>query len=1682
MISKTIINYRSMYTQKNLGEILRSFGNAVAIEEDGKSVSYTELVSKSMAVSKVLLDKGFPPQTRIGICVSTITDMVVCIAGTVLARCVFIPLDSAWPAKRFSMIANQANLHTIIIDAESKVQGKCEQVECLHLHDLLTAAIDENQITVPNYQEEDELYIYFTSGTTGVPKGIVGRNSSLWHFLDWEIETFQINSTQRFSQFVSPYFDAFLRDIFVPLLTGGAICVPSKAEGFLSPEKLIPWIDEEKINFIHCVPSVFRMFNGNGISAGNFRHLKYVLLSGERIVPAELMNWYDKFGSRIQLVNLYGATEATMISSYYKIQPEDAIRSKIPIGIPIADAELVILDTAKKQCKTLITGELYIVSKYLSKGYLNNPDLTAEKFVTLNGRTKQERTAFKTGDSARMLSDGSIDLLGREDRLIKVRGVRIELDEIERTLMGCSSVKNAAVVFDVKVDTIVAFVVSDSDPVDPKMLLQNIEKHVEACLPQYANPSKITILDSFPLLSNGKIDYKKILELNHETTIVAPANEVEAKIFNIWKEILNSDRISTDRTFHHVGGNSLSIMRLLPRLFSELGVRITLAELFANLTIQKQASLVMTKSQTLENAKSTIGPVKQPTVVRADVISKANDGPYYSLSSSQKRLYFLNELNSASLAYNMPRVVQLDGELDRAKLTEVMNQLVSRHESLRTAIVTIDAKVVQQVSDPLPLFIEYFESNESDAKDIIRRFIRPFDLSKAPLFRVGLIKIADHTHLMIVDLHHIISDGLSQSVLIRDFMALYSGAALPILHLQYKDYAVWQQSPDQRKRLAGARDFWKQEFADEVAVLDLPTDHARPSLKRFEGNNCSFFLSHEVTQKLRHVLNDTGSTMFMAVLSVFNVLLSKLSNQEDITVGASVAGRYHPQLEGIVGMFVNTLPLRNYPAGELSFREFLADVKTKTLACFENQTYPYEELIGELQMPRDISRNMLFDVMLVFQNYDQNELVIPGLKLTSYDDGLKTSKFDLTLEVTELDDDLLLNLEYCTELFEENTIKRFIGYFQRIVAELTENPDKKLSRINILTDAERTKQVYTFNNTATAYPINNTVINLFKEQVSQGSNKVALYGAASSMTYSELDEKSAKIAMKLKALGVQQNDRVGIIMEPSEHLLVAVLGVLKSGAAFVPVDKDYPEARKMYMMQHSGVQVLISTTHLLESLQLIAAAISGAHIIDLLTVDYNSIPPMDLQVPSVKDLAYVLYTSGSTGLPKGAMITHGALSNYLSWANDTYIQGETHAMALFTSISFDLTITSMFLPLISGNTLYVYQQKEQSALIEQVVRDGYATILKLTPSHLKILSESDVDIRSVKRLIVGGEQFSADLAAAIFDKGNIALEIYNEYGPTEATIGCVLHQYSREESFLRSSVLIGKPAPNNHVYVLDRHLNLLPIGVAGELYIGGAQLFKGYISSEDQTRAKLIGNPYRENDMLYKAGDLVRCLADGNLEFLGRIDDQVKVRGYRIELGEIESMLSGYDNVRDSVVLVKDSEGDKHLIAYYVSDDEISSAKLRSYLSLRLPEYMLPAYYMHLERLPLTANGKLDRKALPEPQLVDDNYMAPSLGFEERLVDIWSEVLRIERSKISVNRNFFDLGGDSIRLIYLANKLKKDFKVKLSIAALFNAPTILSQASMLDNAFEESSRTQFHIEQETETRDETLNLLDSINN
>ncbi|MBA4053913.1 MAG: hypothetical protein C0490_04300, partial [Marivirga sp.] len=1092
-----------MTTQKKLSEILGSFKDNVAIEENGRRLTYSELIDKSTKVSEFLLNGGFSPLSRIGICTGNITDLVISITGTILARCVFVPLDASWPEKRFSSIVQQSNLKAIITSGDGLTEGKSNSnsVLSLKLVDLLNKQVKGNQANQPDYQENDDLYIYFTSGTTGVPKGIVGKNSSLWHFLNWEIETFQIKEGQRFSQLISPYFDAFLRDIFVPLTSGGTICVCPKEEGFLTAEKLAQWIDEQRINLIHCVPSVFRMFNHAAISVNGFQTLKHVLLSGERIIPAELITWYDTFGDRIQLVNLYGATEATLISSYYRIKPEDVTRTKIPIGQPIADTELVIMDKNRKLCKPLIAGDLYIVSNYLSNGYLDNSELMAEKFV----RTDEGRWSFRTGDGARILTDGSIDLLGREDRLIKVRGVRIELDEIERVLVACQGVKNAVVLHDKKDDLLIAFVTGDSSETDQKAFTEMAEKHLGDYLPLNMIPSKVIVLNALPLLSNGKIDYQKILESNNTEVITAPADEIERKLFTIWTEILGTKEVSTDKRFNSAGGNSLSIMRLIPRLFSEFGLKITLAELFTNLTIQKQAALIKGKLK-----MQGVSANEQDTNALIE-IEKAPDLPFYSLSSSQKRLYFLNALDSTSLSYNMPQVVQIDGELNKEKLEGVVNKLITRHESLRTVIATIDGNPVQKIVDELPFSIEYFELGVFQASDLITEFIRPFDLNEAPLFRIGLIKISDQSHLLLVDIHHIISDGRSQSVLIKDFMALYNNEQLVELSLQYKDYSEWQQRIVHRKQSPDAGEFWKREFKEEVSVLELPTDYLRPQMKSFGGSNRSFLLDKKVTNRLKALGVETGTTMFMMVLSIFNILLSKLSNQEDITIGTSVEGRYQKDLEGIMGMFVNTLVLRNNVKGDLSFRNFLSKVKNRTLLCFENQSYPYEELIGNLQLARNISRNPLFDVMLVFQNFEQAELIIPGLKLTPYDNGHSISKFDLTLEVVESDEELNLNFEYSTELFHEKTIERFIEYFQRIVAEVTKDADKKLSDINILSKAEQNVLLNAFNNTELAYPVNITFIDLFESKVSECPDNVAVKCGSKSLSYREIGMRSTHL-------------------------------------------------------------------------------------------------------------------------------------------------------------------------------------------------------------------------------------------------------------------------------------------------------------------------------------------------------------------------------------------------------------------------------------------------------------------------------------------------------------------------------------------------------------------------------------------
>lgn len=1008
-----------------------------AIDHAGAITSYAALLNGANAVTSFLLHQCLlQKETIVGIQLDDRRDLICAMIGVMNARCVVVPLDSTLPASRLRAIMENLNLEHVItsrhvsltLHGDEKLNVKYHYME--EIGTTIGGLNAGGELHYPEYEGDDSLYIYFTSGSTGVPKGIVGRNSSLLQFMTWEIAAFNIPEGYRFSQFVSPYFDAFLRDIFVPLFSGGTICIP--------PHDLIaPWIDEARVNFIHCVPSLFRIVNNDTLSPENFKHLQYVLMSGEKITPSELKNWYHVFGERIQLVNLYGATETTLIRAFYRISAADVNQSRIPIGAPIADTELLIANADLKPCSVLVTGELYIVSDYVSKGYLNSPELTQEKFVKIRTESGQLRTAFKTGDKARKLANGTVDLIGRDDRQVKVRGIRIELDEIETVLMQAEVYRSAVVIKHTdenQNESLIAFVVSKQTDQDASMLKAHGVEFLSRHLPSYMLPAELVVLNELPLLPNGKVNYKGLTHLMPaERPIVLPANVVEERLLGIWQEILGDKTVSTDENFNKVGGNSLSMMNLISKINRDFKVKFSLRQLFENLTIRSQAGFIARASQnSLES------------------ITAAAKKAYYALSPAQKSMYFLHELNRASLAYNMPQLVKLSGVLQPDTLKMAFDKLVKRHEGLRTSFHVVDGEPLQKIHDPVDFEIEYFNTKAEEVQAIISRFIRPFDLEAGLLMRVGVIQIALEEHILMVDMHHIISDGSSQSILIRDFMGLYNQQTLPALKLTYKDFAEWSQDPARQVSVSKQRSFWVGEFSKKFESVELPYDFKRPSIKTYSGNIVEAEVPAILTGKLRAVVERENVTMFMVVASIYTILLSKLSHQEDIVIGSSMTGRHHPDLENMIGMFVNTLPLRCHPQRHLSFNSFLASVKSKVLLSLENQDYPYEELVDALRDKRDASRNPLFDVLLAYQNFAVTELRIPGLTLTSFDRDHTEAKFDITLFAFEHDDKIMLKVEYATSLFKKETIERFIGSFIKIAETIAAGQDIILSDIEIV--------------------------------------------------------------------------------------------------------------------------------------------------------------------------------------------------------------------------------------------------------------------------------------------------------------------------------------------------------------------------------------------------------------------------------------------------------------------------------------------------------------------------------------------------------------------------------------------------------------------------------------------------------
>jgi amino acid adenylation domain-containing protein len=1071
---------KKMSFQDKLFERLRSGSDRIAIEYGDREMTYALLEKRVHLAACWMIGNGIEKGDIIGIYLEDRIDFITLLLGILKAGCLFVPLDTAHPVERIKKMVETTRPQIIFSDQfhHNRLLSSWTGQDDAGFKPVImnedfyreAASISFDSDWDIEYNREDKIYIYFTSGSTGIPKAIVGKNKSLLHFIDWEIDTFGVDDTFRVSQLTTPAFDASLRDICVPLMAGGTICIPGNKDILTSSEDLVRWIDGERIHLMHCVPSLFRLINTEALEAESFKHLKYVLLSGEKINPFELENWYDTLGERIQLVNLYGPTETTMIKTAYFIQKEDVKKEKIPIGKPIKGARVIILDKNKQLCEPGMIGEIYIRTPYRTSGYYHDPQLNKERFIPNPFNNDPEDLIYKTGDLGVLAEDGNLFWLGRMDRQVKIRGVRVEPEEIEHHLAKHRSVKDAVVktvpdplrhskahltVEERGEDEYICAYIIPADP-DPgtgpgkKPGTWELREYLSRELPDYMIPSYFVYMEKLPLTINGKIN-RAALPLPKAAgtgdNYKAPRNDIEEKLTAIWAEVLDIEKsiIGIDGVFFELGGHSLNAVTMLAKIHKELNVKVPLASVFKTPTIKELAKLI---KKTTKTTFISIGAVEKKE--------------YYPLSSAQKRLFILQQNEPDSISYNISTILQVEGALDRDRMESCFRKLIQRHESLRTSFEIIRNEPVQKIHENVTFSVEYHDAESSGmVDDIIKKMIKPFDLTQAPLLKPQFIKVEENKHILVVDMHHIISDRLSHQILVEEFTALYDGESLPPLNLQYKDFAGWQFQQVQAGEVKKQEAYWLKEFEGEIPLLKIPTDFPGSEVQSNEGGIVDYTLSMEQSDQLRQLARAEKVTMFIVISTLYYVFLSKLSGQEDIIVGTVIAGRRHVDLESLIGMFVNTLALRNYPCAEKTFCEFLKEVNQRTLEAFENQDYQFEDLVQNVLVTRGNARNPLFDVMFTYTAVDPLPSLKAGKKereltVTSYDvEGIEV-KFDMVLSVVDAGGPITFLFAFSTGIFKEETIQRFIHYFIEVVSAVLENRDIQLKDIAVSHDLQVT--------------------------------------------------------------------------------------------------------------------------------------------------------------------------------------------------------------------------------------------------------------------------------------------------------------------------------------------------------------------------------------------------------------------------------------------------------------------------------------------------------------------------------------------------------------------------------------------------------------------------------------------------
>ncbi len=1590
---------------------VRERPKAIAVEDAQGSFDFAELDRRASILAHELIARGIGADDLVALTMERSRHLLVAIVGVLKAGAGYLPIDPEAPAERVALIIDDSRAKLLVSDA-----GGFGLRDVLPWSELKFEKSGKPLPIPLRARPETTAYVIYTSGSTGKPKGVVIEHRNVVNFLASSCEVFGIDpASDAIMLFSSFTFDASVEQLGLMLVGGARLVVPKKAV-LLDHDAFEAFVAKHGVTHLDTVPLFL-----SGFTPKQPLGLKRIVAGGDICPVPVAQRWAP---GRV-FYNEYGPTETTVTALRHVVTPEDFALARIPVGRPVANTKIYILDWTGNLAPLGVPGEMYIGGAGVARGYLNNPQLTAEKFIA--SRFVPGDRLYRTGDIARWTRDGNIDFLGRADNQVKIRGFRIELGEIEAALLRHPAVAEAAVIVTARGDKsgdrpTRSNAGGGAEVVDKRLcgyvVLRGtatpaaLRSFLARTLPSYMVPEAVVCMDALPVTTSGKIDRKRLPEPVFEEVDAddTPRTLAEERLIEIWADVLKLPRhqIPLERSFFELGGHSLLIMLLISKIQQTFTVRLSAADVFEQPTVRGLAGVIEAHD------REAIVP-----------IPRAGERDRYPLSSVQRRLYAIHQTNPESVQYNMPTVFAVEGKVTPERLEEVVRALVSRHASLRTSFHVEDGEPVARIHPSAPLSLQMIES-DAELDELMQRLMQPFDLAQAPLARLWLVRRSNGDELVVVDMHHIIADGYSTAILWREISEIIRGVSLPPLRITVGDFALWQQSPEHQKEIAAQREFWTKQFADPPVPLQLPYDFRHPAVRSHAGDLVFAHLPPDELAQLNALSRGQQSTLFATLLSSWFLFLSRIGGGDDVVVGVPVSGRVHPDLQDVVGMFVNTVAWRAKIPATGTFLEFLESTRDTSLDVLASEEYQLEDLLDELDIRALPGRNPLFDVMFVFETRELEVIDAQRVKLHFREFSHRTAKLDLALIATESEAGLELAFEYATELFERSTIERLAHHFVTMLRDIIRSPDKQIAELELLGAGDLA--VLAENNaTDHALPDVASVYELVAEWVARTPDAPAVVFNDTTWSYAEVDRRANAIATWLRKANVGRDDVVAIVLDPCAEMLPAMLGVLKAGAAFLPVDSEYPIGRKSYLLEDSKAKALLTRGELAAGLEL-----AGPRLDVSTSGEAASPPPVEVRA---SDAAYVIYTSGSTGKPKGVVIEHRNLVNFALWYADYYGVRAGEGVSKYAGFSFDASISEVFPACVAGAALVVVPAemrlapKELSAYYEaKQVKVAFLPtqfgeqFLRMTENH------------SLRIVTLAGEKMRAYRP--------MPWTIVNGYGPTEYTVCTTAFIVDRAWD----NIPIGKPVWNTEILVLDRRGRLCPIGIAGELCVAGKSIARGYLGKPELTAEKFIAHPTRAGERIYKTGDLARWRADGNLEYLGRIDSQVKVRGYRIELGEIEQTLLDVAGVSDAAVIdLVDDAGATQLAAYVVGD--VAADELRIALARNLPDYMIPAYFVSVAALPLTPNGKVDKRALPPIERDTSRaIVAPATELEKTLVRVWSVVLAVPIDRIGVTASFLELGGHSLKAIALVSDIYRELAVELKVSDVFRHPTVRALA------------------------------------